>query len=168
MPNGSRSTRRAAPLEAENRWQDAARQYEAAEKIDDRFAELQFRLARCLMKAGRVAEARERFELARDLDVLRFRADSRINAIIREVAAAQEAAGVRFADAERALAEDDLDADGRCGEEDLFYEHVHLTFEGNYLLARAVLDQVVAALPQLAAASRAKFPRGSAVRNCWR
>ena len=48
------------------------------------------------MKAGRLAEARERFELARDLDVLRFRADSRINAVIREVAGEQEAAGVRL------------------------------------------------------------------------
>ena len=86
---------------------------------------------------------------ARDLDVLRFRADSRINAIVREVAAAQGAADVRFADAERALAESDPAAAGVAGE-DLFYEHVHLTFEGNYVLARAVLGQVAAALPQLA------------------
>ena len=78
-------------LEAGNRWQRRCQQYEAAAKIDDRFAELQFRIGRCLMKAGRFAEARERFELARDLDVLRFRADSHINAIIREVAGEQEA-----------------------------------------------------------------------------
>ena len=136
-------------LEAEKHWPDAIRQYEAAEKIDGRFAELQFRLARCLMQAGRTAEARERFELARDLDVLRFRADSRINAIVREVAAAQAPAGVRFADAERALAERDLGAAGVAGEYP-FYEHVHMTFEGNYVLARAVLEQVAAALPQLA------------------
>ena len=141
-------------LEADHRWQDAARQYEAAEKIDDRYAELQFRLARCLMKAGpgtgsRVAEARERFESARDLDVLRFRADSRINAIVREVAAAQGTADVYFADAERALAESDPAAAGVAGG-DFFYEHVHLTFEGNYVLARAVLGPVAAALPQLA------------------
>ena len=34
--------------------------------------------------------------------------------------------------------------------EDLFYEHVHLTFDGNYLLARSVVDQVCQALPHLA------------------
>lgn len=147
--------------EASNRWQEAARHYEAAEKIDDRFAELQFRMARCLMKADRNAEARRRFELARDLDVLRFRADSRINAIVREVAAAQGTGhhvpmvDVRFVDAERALAENDPGGAGlgdpRPTEAggDLFYEHVHLTFAGNYVLARAVLDPVAAALPQL-------------------
>ncbi len=141
-------------LEANNRWPEALEQYEAAAKIDDRFAELQFRIAQCLLKAGRFAEARERFELARDLDVLRFRADSRINATIREVADEQEAAGVRLVDAERVLAESDPDSQGIPGE-DLFYEHVHLTFDGNYLLARAVFDQVCEALPQLAALPQA-------------
>ena len=96
---------------------------------------------------------RERFELARDLDVLRFRADSRINAIIREVAAEQAAAGVRLVDAQRALAQSDPDSKGISGG-DLFYEHVHLTFAGNYLLARAVFEQVCAALPQLAAVEK--------------
>lgn len=136
-------------LEASNRWQEALEQFEAAAKIDDRFAELQFRLSQWLMKAGRFAEARERFESARDLDALRVRADSRINAIIRQVAAEQEAAGLHFVDAERILAESNPDSHGIPGE-DLFYEHVHFTFVGNYLLARAVFDQVCKALPQLA------------------
>ena len=92
-------------METNNRPADALDQYEAAAKIDDRFAELQFRIARCLAKAGRLAEAQQHFDLARDLDVLRFRADSRINAITREVAGEQQAAGVRFVDTERALSE---------------------------------------------------------------
>ncbi len=160
-------------LEASNRWPEALGQYEAAAKIDDRFAELQFHIGECLMKAGRrpgvpgAREARDRFELARDLDVLRFRADSRINAVIREVAGEQAAAGVRLADAQQALAgapgnpgHDSGGTPGAAGTPgrgsgipggDLFYEHVHLTFDGNYLLARAVFDQVRAALPQLAA-----------------
>ncbi|MEI8374234.1 MAG: tetratricopeptide repeat protein [Planctomycetota bacterium] len=155
-------------LETSNRWPEALQQYEVAAKIDDRFAELQFRLGNCLLHASRLAEARERFELARDLDVLRFRADSRINAIIREVAAEQEAAGVRFVDAEQVLecgglpplsntADSEPKSSPRVLEsgskpphskENLFYEHVHLTFDGNYLLARTVLDQVCAALSQ--------------------
>ncbi len=89
--------------------------------------------------------------MARDLDVLRFRADSRINAVIRQVAGAEEAAGVRFADAEQALAESDPDGHGILGGR-LFHEHVHLTFDGNYLLARAVFEQVCRALPQLGGA----------------
>ena len=39
-------------------------------------------------RLGRQKEAREQFVLARDLDALRFRADSRINGDVREVAAA--------------------------------------------------------------------------------
>ncbi len=137
-------------LEASSRWLEAIDWYEMAAKIDDRFAELQFRIGQCLLKAGRSAEARGRLELARDLDVLRFRADSSNNAIIRDVAREQKARGVRFVDAELALAQNDPDSKGISGGY-LFYEHVHLTFEGNYLLARAVLDQVREALPQLAA-----------------
>jgi tetratricopeptide (TPR) repeat protein len=144
--------------EAGNRWREAIEQYAAAAKIDDRFAELQFRIARCLIKTGSLADARERFELARDLDVLRFRADTRMNAVVRRVAAEQVAAGVRLADAERALAENDPDGNGIPGGK-LFYEHVHLTFDGDYLLARTVFDQVCASLPQLAGlAGEAKMP----------
>ena len=137
-------------LEATSRWNEAAEQYEKAAKLDDRFAELHFRVGHCLMKTGRLAEARGRFELARDLDVLRFRADSRINGIIREVAGERKTAGVHLVDAERALAERSSDSKGMSGD-DLFYEHVHLTFDGNHVLARAVLDQIREALPQLAA-----------------
>jgi tetratricopeptide (TPR) repeat protein len=136
-------------LQAKSRWSEALKPYEAAAQIDDRFADLQFRLGTCLMLLDRPAEARKRFVLARDLDVLRFRADSRIDAIIREVAAEQEPLGVRAVDAEKAFAESNLAADG-VADRDLFYEHVHLTFDGNYLLARTVLGQVEAALPQLA------------------
>jgi tetratricopeptide (TPR) repeat protein len=145
--------RAAVDLESKSRWEDALKQYEAAGKIDDRFAELQFRLGRCLAELGRPAEARDRFALARDLDVLRFRADSRINAVLRDVAAEEKARGVCAVDAEKALTESDLAVDGIPGER-LFYEHVHFTFDGNYLLARAVLDQVESALPQLAASRK--------------
>ena len=140
-------------LESKSRWEEALKQYEAASRIDDRFAELQFRLGRCLATLGRPVEARDRFGLARDLDVLRFRADSRINAIVREAAAEEECLGVRGVDAEQALANSDPAANGIV-DKDLFYEHVHLTFDGNYLLARAVLEQVEAALPQLAASRK--------------
>jgi tetratricopeptide (TPR) repeat protein len=73
---------------------------------------------------------RGEFALARDLDTLRFRADSHINRIIREV-------GGRLVDTERIF--------GVRGN-DLFYEHVHLNFDGNYLLASALLPQVIRSL----------------------
>jgi tetratricopeptide (TPR) repeat protein len=140
-------------LEARSQWREAVARYEAAARLDERFADLQFRLGRCLAAAGRTPEASERFALARDLDVLRFRADTRINALIREVAAAQKASGVYLADSEQALARSALAPDGIPGR-DLFFEHVHLTFDGNYLLAMTLLDQVALALPKLASASK--------------
>jgi Tfp pilus assembly protein PilF len=136
-------------MEASNHWSEASEQFEAAAKIDDRFAELQFRLGQCLLNAGRPAQARGRFELARDLDALRFRADTRINATIREVARRQENDGVRLVDADGVLAASLGGADSIPGQE-FFYEHVHMRFEANYFLACGLLDQLSATMPQLA------------------
>lgn len=140
-------------LQLKDRLPEALAQYEDAAKIDDRFAELQFKIGQCLLAGGRSAEAQERFARARDLDTLRFRADSRIQAIIKAVAEGRKAVGVRFVDAERAISESASESMSGSGA-GLFYEHVHLTFDGNYLLARSVLDQVCASLPQLAASGR--------------
>jgi tetratricopeptide (TPR) repeat protein len=135
----------------------AIEKYEAAARIDDRFAELRYRLARCLAGLQRYDEARVHFVAARDLDALRFRADSRINAAIREVAAKQKDAGVRLADAEQLFARDNPAIGGVPGE-GLFYEHVHFTFDGTCLLAEALLKEVEAAVPRLAAGTHDPFP----------
>lgn len=140
-------------LENAQKWPEAIAKYKAASQIDDRFAEVPFRIGRCLAALGRYAEAHDQFVLARDLDALRFRADSKTNAVIRKVGGEQEPARVRLVDAEQSLANSPLAVDGIPGE-GLFYEHVHLTFDGNYLLARALLDEVAAALPQLAASRK--------------
>jgi tetratricopeptide (TPR) repeat protein len=99
----------------------------AAMAIDDRYADLHFRLARCVP----ASEARAHFIGARDLDALRFRADSRINRIIKETP------GVELVDAEAALAD----------VPDLFWEHVHFTPRGNELLARTLLPAIERGLP---------------------
>jgi tetratricopeptide (TPR) repeat protein len=140
-------------LEDKGKRLEAIAKYEEAARIDKCFAELPYRLGRCLAGLERYEEARGQFASARDLDALRFRADRQINATIRAVAAEQKDAGVRLADAEQLLAHSNLAVGGIPGE-GLFYEHVHFTFEGNYLLARALLDQVEAALPQLAASGK--------------
>jgi tetratricopeptide (TPR) repeat protein len=129
---------------------EAMERYESAARIDDGFAELQFRMGRCLAALGRFKEARERFISARDQDALRFRADSQINATIRAVFGEEQTNGIRLVDAEEIAANNDLARDGIPGD-GMFYEHVHLTFDGNYLLARSLLDRVSEAVPQLAA-----------------
>jgi len=124
-------------LEAAGQQAKAADRYEEAAQIDDRFADLHFRLARCRLALHQPEEARRHFGLARDLDALRFRADSAINDTIREVASEREGKGAYLVDAERVFAESDRSPDGTPGD-GLFYEHVHLRPEGNYLLAAAI------------------------------
>ncbi|HEX41481.1 MAG TPA: tetratricopeptide repeat protein [Phycisphaerales bacterium] len=130
--------------EQAGRWAEACEQYAAAEAIDAQYADLHFRLGRCLWQQGHYAQAADRFIRARNLDTLRFRADSRINAVIREVAAVGKDGWVALADAEGALAQ--AEAEQTPGEES-FWEHVHLNMHGNYVVARAVFEQVHKMLP---------------------
>jgi len=118
--------------------------YLRALAIDDKPADLHFRLGRCCSALKKPEEAQRHFVLARDLDALRFRADSSINQAIRTAASGRENEGIHLVDVERSFAK--ASAGGTPGEE-LFYEHVHLTFAGNYLLARSVVEEVVRVLP---------------------
>ena len=134
-----------AGLEAETNKQpaEAAAAFAKAAEIDEHFADLQFRWARACLALGHEVEAARHFAQARDEDTLRFRADTRINEIIRRQAQGREAEGVYFADGAAACAT--ASPHGLTGEE-LLYEHVHLNFAGNYLLARTLAEQVAKAL----------------------
>ncbi|MFH0907343.1 MAG: hypothetical protein V1929_01090 [bacterium] len=72
------------------------------------------------------------FAEARDLDELRFRADSVINQITRNLGN-WTGAGVRLVDAEKLF--------GDAGRE-VFIDHVHVNPEGNYRLACAIADAI--------------------------
>jgi tetratricopeptide (TPR) repeat protein len=122
---------------------EAAGAFEQASQIDDTFAELHFRWGECLATLGQNADALRQFSVARDQDVLRFRADSKINSIIRDTAADRGRTGVSLVDSEGALATQS--PHGLTGEE-FFYEHVHLNFAGNYVVARACAEQIGQAL----------------------
>jgi len=126
-------------------FRQAATDYDQAERMDQSFAELRFRRGQCALALNDVGTAQKEFIAARDLDALRFRCDSRLNDIIRQLAENK----VALADGERALAE--ASSDGIPGAE-FFYEHVHLTFQGNYFLARAIAEKVekVLMLPESA------------------
>ena len=73
------------------------------------------------------------FAKARDLDAYRFRADSRTNEIIREVASND---GLRLIDSARRFAMLEPEAS-----EPLFLDHVHFTLAGNSLIVENILDQ---------------------------
>ena len=127
----------ASELQAANSYAEALKLYSAASRIDDSYAELEFRIALCLKNLGDLKGAKEHFVRARDLDTLRFRADSRINDINRAVASSYP--GVGLVDTDALLS--NSSSDGIIGG-DLIYEHVHLTPLSNYLLARAIFFQV--------------------------
>jgi len=139
-------------LEDGRSYPDALKAYLAAAKIDDQYAELEFRIAHSLWMLGDYRAAREHFSRARDLDTLRFRADRRTNDINRSVAASSS--GAELVDAEEIF--DKESPNGIVGSE-LVYEHVHLTPEGNYLLARAMFLQIAS---KLTAGSGQSLPAG--------
>ena len=127
--------------------------------LDDRHAQLQFGLAQSQLELGRTNEARKAFELARDLDALRFRADSRINEIISTVAAQKR--DVKLVDAVQIV--NRSSTNGIAGEEFLF-EHVHFNFEGNYLMASALADAVAEVLPLKREGSNRELTSGETAR----
>lgn len=118
--------------------------YREAAKMDPNFAELQFRIGRSHLALGETNSARVAFENARDLDALRFRTDTRMNTIVEETSRKWRDKGVRLARADQAFQE--AAKDGIPGDE-LFFDHVHLTFAGNYRLALAIAREILAVLP---------------------
>ncbi|SPE55718.1 conserved hypothetical protein [Verrucomicrobia bacterium] len=112
----------------ERRFADALAAYQEASQIDGAFAELIFRQALCELAVQSNAAAGH-FALARDLDTLRFRADSTLNDTIRKAATLR---GITVVDAEGECASHST---GGIAGEELFYDHVHLDFGGNYLVA---------------------------------
>ncbi len=135
---------RGVKLEQAGNPAEASESYLAADAIDDQYAELQFRLGRSYLATGDADRARERFVRARDLDTLRFRADSEINEIIRSVVGERSDSGVALADAARAFSA--AGAHGLTGKE-FFHEHVHFNFDGNYFLAVQLLAKLKSLLP---------------------
>ncbi len=129
---------------AAGRKSESIRHFAEALLVDDHVAELPFRLAEAFHAAGDTHQARAMFMLARDRDALQFRADSRINAAIRQIAAQRTNEGrFRLVDAEWGFAASPLAEDGVPGGP-LFNDHVHPTFTGDHLLAsmffRATVD----------------------------
>jgi tetratricopeptide (TPR) repeat protein len=124
---------------------EALKLYLSAASIDGEYAELEFRIARCLRALGDSSAARKHFLRARDLDTLRFRADTGINEINRSVPSSSP--GVELVDADAIFAKESVDGVPGSG---LVYEHVHLTPHGNYLLARAMFAQIAKYVPSAA------------------
>jgi lysophospholipase L1-like esterase len=118
LRDGKQAMEEAQPARALEHFASAARIYNG-------HAELTYRHAQAASAVGQPVEATRLFARARDLDTQRFRTDSQLNRILRELAAS---ARVDLVDAEQAFLDHSDDAA-------LFLDHVHFTFAGAYLLA---------------------------------
>ena len=124
---------------------EALGHYQKALQLDDQYADLHYRLGRVCLKLNRTEEGVKFFNQARNLDVLHFRTDTRMNQIIRNTARSLEGHGVKLVESEQAIAA--RSPNGLAGDE-LFYDHVHFTFEGNYWLGLAFAERAEAAIPK--------------------
>jgi len=110
-----------APTESES----AQRAYERAQQLQSR---------------GEMAGAWENYRRACDLDLLRFRADSRVRQLQRDVVADEKPSGdVALVDADRWLHEWNPSF---SGDREYFLEHVHLTFPGRVAVAALITDGI--------------------------
>jgi len=122
-------------LLASSQWDEAAAELEKAAELDPEHAETLYFLARALEKAGKVEEARRRYEEACRFDVVRFRADESFNQVVREVVEAANSPLLRLVDASKAVK---MHAPNGIVGAELVIDHVHPTLKGNFIIAEAI------------------------------
>jgi tetratricopeptide (TPR) repeat protein len=127
----------------DQRFRDAVNALAAAEAIAPRYADTHYQLGIAYEQLGQNAESAEHFQQALDLDTLRFRADTQINARIRRVAERFNDTAFSFVDSETAFKRV---SQPRQPGWNLLLEHVHYSFEGNYLLANGFASAILSTL----------------------
>jgi tetratricopeptide (TPR) repeat protein len=131
--------------QAENNFNAATQLFASAARLDGTVAELQYRWGECLLAQNDLPAARDRFQQACDDDALPFRADARINGLIRQAGKQISSPDLDLFDAAGAL---ETNGSTPVLGEETFYEHVHFNFNGSYRLARAWAEQVQPFLPE--------------------
>lgn len=117
----------------------SSRSYPEANKLLDQaaaicksHARLQYRLGQCYEGTEQFQLARETYELARDLDGCRFRAPTRFQTVLKDLAESHSP-NVSFVDVAENLNQIAFPAGPGS---QFFLEHVHYTFEGHFELAK--------------------------------
>jgi tetratricopeptide (TPR) repeat protein len=106
-------------------------------RLDSTNAVLQFWTGRCWLGLGNFIQARHHLVLARDYDLLKFRAPAEINTIIREVCSGLN---VPYISSEKYIYQ--LSPSGITSYE-LFWEHLHLRDRGYYAIAELFLEKLI-------------------------
>ncbi len=143
-------------------FQAALVSYQQAWQLDNQFAELAYCMGICHLDLDQWEPAREFLKQARDLDALRFRADSDINRIVRETALAHRDQGAALLDLVEAL---EQLSDGRPLDDQYLVDHVHLTVPANFAAAQAATQCIAQQYPQLPIASP-ESPDPSLFKRC--
>jgi tetratricopeptide (TPR) repeat protein len=132
---------RAAEQYAAGDADDALTDYRQALEIDDRYADLHFRIGRLLYETGRYDEAEKSLRRAVEEDVAPLRILASMQQIVEEVASSEDAPLVDFADILRRayLKRSDHAVFGN----EYFVDHVHTNMEGYRLLGLALFDKLV-------------------------
>jgi len=147
-------------------YRQAADAFERAAAITGACAELRFRMGQCYWELGDYGASRRHYLAAVEFDTFGWaRAKPAINEIVRATAARMPGHWVRLADVEAYVAR--RSPHGIAGIE-LFCDHCHLNVEGNYAVACALFEQVVAALPQPIRAQRNEPPIALSQAECAR
>lgn len=113
----------------------ALEQYQIAEAIDDQYALLAYRMARCFDRLDQIADARRYYRKARNLDVCPLRILDEMEARLRRLADETE---TPLVNARRLLEEHS--PDGIPGY-DAYLDHVHPTVQGHQWIAQAIARQ---------------------------
>ncbi|RZV34662.1 MAG: tetratricopeptide repeat protein [Chromatiales bacterium] len=124
-------------------WGEAVTQFQAALEIDPGYADTHFRLGTAFENLGDFDKAKTHYKRALDLDALRFRADTRLNQIIQDVAAGVESDSFSFVDNAAAFAQASEPYQPGWN---LLLEHVHYGFAGNNVLATEITRSIVSTL----------------------
>jgi tetratricopeptide (TPR) repeat protein len=128
---------RAVEARAAKRLDEAIGHLDEARSIDDRYAELYYLRGRVLEDLGRHAEAKVAFLRALDEDICPLRALAPMRQIVADVATDRNVAMVDFVSLVEQQSEHGIP------DQRLFLDHVHPTLEGNRLLARALLQELI-------------------------
>ena len=132
---------RAAALQDSGDAAHALALYRQALVIDDRYAELHFRIGQLLFSQGQYDEAEKAFRRAVEEDVAPLRILASMQQIVEQVAADEQVPLIDFPGILRQayLAHYDHAVFGK----EFFPDHVHTNMEGYRLLALALFDQLV-------------------------
>lgn len=132
---------RAVALHTEGKVSEALAAYQEALRIDDRYAELYYRIGQLLFETGKYDEAEKAFQHAVDEDITPLRILSSMQRVVEEVTSTEK---VPLVDFPRLLKETSLREYKHAvlGKE-YFLDHVHTDIKGYRLLGVALLEEMI-------------------------